>query len=321
MVSRNPKVSVCLITYNHENYIEQAIESVLMQRTNFDYEIIIGEDDSEDRTREIVVRYAEKYPEKIKLLLNDRANVIYINGKPTGRWNLINNLSHANGEYIALCDGDDYWTDHQKLQKQVDFMINHQQCVMCAHPTQMLFNSTGKIGGVVDHSEVKEVFTLNEFLRETNFIQTCSVLVKNWFHRGFPDWFLQIPCGDLAIYALSALHGDIGFINEVMAVYRIHEGGVHSSLPPYKRFLITVECYKILSNHLEPRYHDDIRLCLLEYGCQAFGEASEIIRRGRYREAIPLYFLAFRLNSGLLSKLLTGLLKQAKIFIMKIARI
>ena len=321
MVSRNPKVSVCLITYNHENYIEQAIESVLMQRTNFDYEIIIGEDDSEDRTREIVVRYAEKYPEKIKLLLNDRANVIYINGKPTGRWNLINNLSHANGEYIALCDGDDYWTDHQKLQKQVDFMINHQQCVMCAHPTQMLFNSTGIFGGLVAPREVKEVFTLNEYLSQANFIQTCSLLVKNWFHRGFPDWYTQILLGDLALYALSALQGDIGFINEVMAVYRIHKGGVYFSYPPYKRILRTVKSYKFLANHLEPRYRDDIRLSLLHYGCQAFGEASKISQRGRYREAIALYFLAFKLNSGLLSKFLKRLIKQAKIFIKKMARI
>jgi len=106
------KVSICIITCNHEKSIARTIDSVLMHRTNKDYENIIGENDSEDQTREIVVSYAEKLPEKIKLLLNDRANVIYNNGKPTDRWNLVNNLSYANGEYIALCDVDDYRTDH-----------------------------------------------------------------------------------------------------------------------------------------------------------------------------------------------------------------
>ena len=317
----DPKVSVCIPTYNHEKFISQAIESVLKQETDFDYEIILGEDESQDGTREICIEYARRYPDRIRLFLRSRKDVIYINGRSTGRLNFIESLKAARGKYIAMLEGDDYWTDHHKLQKQVDFLINHQQCVMCAHPTQSLNNSTGIIGSVIAPREVKEVFTLNEYLSNVNFIQTCSVLVKNWFHRGFPDWYTQIPNGDLALYALSALQGDIGFINEVMAVYRIHEGGVQSSLPPHKRFLRTVKCYKILSNHLEPRYRDGIRLSLLQYGSQAFREASEISQRGQYREAITLYFLAFRLNSGLLSKFLKRLLKQAKIFIKKMARI
>ena len=88
------KASVLITTYNHEKYIRQALDSVLMQKTDFDFEILIGEDDSKDLTREICKEYAEKYASKVRLFLNDRANVIYLNGKPTGRWNFINLLNH-----------------------------------------------------------------------------------------------------------------------------------------------------------------------------------------------------------------------------------
>ena len=120
-----PKISVCITTYNHEKFISQALDSVLMQKTDFDFEVLVGEDDSPDNTRDIVKKYARRYPDKLRLFLNDRKNVIYINGRPTGRWNFINNIRHAKGEYIALLDGDDCWTDPNKLQVQVDFLENN----------------------------------------------------------------------------------------------------------------------------------------------------------------------------------------------------
>src|SRR5690606_24113344 len=116
------KLSVCIQTYNHAPYIAQALDSVLMQETDFDFEILLGEDESTDGTREICQEYARQHPDKIRLFLNSRENVIYINGRPTGRWNFMNNLRHVRGEYVALLDGDDYWTDPRKLQKQVDVL-------------------------------------------------------------------------------------------------------------------------------------------------------------------------------------------------------
>ena len=131
-----------MTTYNHEKFISQAIDSVLMQKADFDYELLIGEDDSEDQTRDIVKNFAGKYPDKIRLFLNDRKNVIYINGRPTGRWNFINLLKHARGEYVALLDGDDYWTDPLKLQKQIAFLENHLDYFLCIHPCEFLIHNT-----------------------------------------------------------------------------------------------------------------------------------------------------------------------------------
>src|SRR5690606_26092118 len=94
-------------------------------------------------TREICQEYARQHPDKIRLFLNSRENVIYINGRPTGRWNFMNNLRHVRGEYVALLDGDDYWTDPRKLQKQVDVLDASPELVGCAHPAAMLDEATG----------------------------------------------------------------------------------------------------------------------------------------------------------------------------------
>ncbi len=121
---RTPKVSVLMITYNHEQYIEQAVRSVMMQETDFDYELVIGEDCSTDRTREIVLRLKEEFPDKIRLLLPEK-NLGMIP-------NFVATYEACRGEYIALCEGDDYWTHPKKLQIQVDYMKG-SECRMCFH--------------------------------------------------------------------------------------------------------------------------------------------------------------------------------------------
>jgi len=114
-----PIISVCVQTYNHSNYIRHCLNSILEQQTNFDFEILLGEDASTDGTREICIEYAEQYPDKIRLFLHHRENNIKIGDQPTGRFNFLYNLFSAKGKYIALCEGDDYWTDPFKLQKKV----------------------------------------------------------------------------------------------------------------------------------------------------------------------------------------------------------
>jgi glycosyltransferase involved in cell wall biosynthesis len=123
-MSENPKVSVCMMTYNHERFIAQAIESVLEQKTSFDLELVIGEDCSTDGTRKIVAEYARKYPEKIKAMFRETNLGMTANG--------IQTLRECRGRYIALLEGDDYWTDPLKLQKQVDFLDVHPTCTACA---------------------------------------------------------------------------------------------------------------------------------------------------------------------------------------------
>ena len=121
----NLKVSVCMVTYNHEKYIAQAIESVLMQKTNFDYELVIGEDCSTDKTKKIIIKYQKRYPKIIRIILNKK--------NLGAGLNFVQILEACKGEYIALLDGDDYWTDPVKLQKQVDFLDNNPYYSISSH--------------------------------------------------------------------------------------------------------------------------------------------------------------------------------------------
>lgn len=136
-------VSVCFLTYNHEKFVAQALDSVMMQEMDFDYEIILGEDESQDGTREICIEYARQYPDRIRLFLRSRKDVIYINGRPTSRFNFIENWKAARGKYVAMLEGDDYWTDPLKLQKQADYLDNNPDCTLSFH-NALIFNEKSR---------------------------------------------------------------------------------------------------------------------------------------------------------------------------------
>lgn len=142
LLCKNPVVSVCMITYNHESYIRQSIEGVMMQKTDFEFELVIGEDCSTDATREICFEYQKCYPDKIRVLWCDHN--LYRNPHQAGG-NSERNLAHCRGEYIALCEGDDYWIDTLKLQKQVDVMRRNSNVGLCFCGARILDQRTGDI--------------------------------------------------------------------------------------------------------------------------------------------------------------------------------
>jgi len=150
MTKRNdhlPRVSILVVTYNHAKYISQCIDSIIAQKTNFAFEIILGEDGSTDGTQEICKRYAAAYPDVIRLAIRDQSKKVYLYGRATGKYNLLCCLQEARGEYLAFCDGDDYWTDATKLQKQVDFLDEYQRYSFCATDREILreTSSSGKL--------------------------------------------------------------------------------------------------------------------------------------------------------------------------------
>ena len=239
-----PKVSVLMITYNHEKFIEQAVRGVMMQETNFEYELVIGEDYSTDRTREIVVRLKEEFPNKIRLILHPQ-NVGMIP-------NMVSVYESCQGEYIALCEGDDYWTDPYKLQKQVDYMEAHPEHAMCFHWASVLDQSSGTFtdGWRIGSPHVQAHYTLNDLLTHNNFLPTCSVMFKNGLLPEYPEWFLKVPYGDIALHVLHAHYGTIGFIDQEMAVYRKHSGGVYSSASVLQQQQRDIATWEILGKHL-----------------------------------------------------------------------
>jgi glycosyltransferase involved in cell wall biosynthesis len=232
----NPKVSVCITTYNHEKFIAQALDSVLMQKTDFEFEVLVGEDDSSDNTREIVKEYARKYPDKIRLFLNDRKNVIFINDAPTGRWNLVNNLKHSKGEFVALLDGDDYWVGENKLQKQIDF-LNHNKDYSISFHNARVFNTVKVPEGVwSEYSDFewngiersRSEYSQDDLLA-TPLCPTASIVFRRPSNFVFPEWFYQVMSGDMALESLVCKDRKIKYFDEFWSVYRKHASGITTS--------------------------------------------------------------------------------------------
>ncbi len=244
-----PKVSVSLLAYNHGPFIEQALNSILLQQVNFEYEIVIGEDCSQDNTREIVLNYQRKNPDKIRIFLSKKP----LNDGKSGRLNFVRNLKACRGEYVALLDGDDFWTSPFKLQKQVHFLDNHPECSICFHPVVNLFEIEDKEERVVYPPKKKDLYTVEDLL-ESNFIAACSAMFRNGLLGEFPDWYFRIPMGDWPLHILNSLHGTIGYLDEVMSVYRVHRKGLWSSRGSIRKHLDDAKAYQIFCNHLGKQY-------------------------------------------------------------------
>ena len=260
-VSDTPVVSVCVQTYNHENYIKACLDGILMQQTNFEFEILLGEDDSKDNTRKICVEYANKFPDKIRLFLHDRDNVIYINGAPTGRYNFTYNLCNLKGKYIAICEGDDYWADPLKLQKQVDFLEQNLSYSFCFTRFKTLTNNS-----VFEEDKNSRYFT-NDTDIDFNFeifakgwhIGTQTTLFRNKLYD--PKWHLKYKYfKDVVLFTELLNKGKGACLNFFGAVYRKHDGGVYSGLDEFKVNESAYKTYKELCF-----YNNDNRYLKLKY--------------------------------------------------------
>ena len=239
-----PKVSVFMITYNHEGVIGQALESAVSQKTNFPFEIVIGEDCSNDRTREIVLAYGRQYPGLIRTLLPERNLGMLRNTQQT--------LDACTGEYIASLEGDDYWTSDDKLQRQVDYLDAHPECMICYHRVVVLDQITKKSDRTIP-IDPKPVATIEDLL-PFNFIPTCSAMWRNGKLGTLPEWLAEVKFADWMIHVFNAQHGNIGFIDACMGVYRLHGGGTWSTQNWYEVMSRWITAYGKMNEHLGGRY-------------------------------------------------------------------
>ncbi|MEG9328953.1 glycosyltransferase [Salinimicrobium catena] len=239
-VKKNPVVSVCVQTYQHESYIKNCLDGILMQKINFPLEILLGEDDSDDATREICIDYAQKYPDRIRLFLHHRENNIKIGGRPTGRFNFLHNIYSAQGKYIALCEGDDYWIDPYKLQKQVDFLEANPNYVLCFHKIKILTRG-GKIVDDFITNPPANSTDLKDFTEKGNYIHTPSGVFRNSIQK-FPLEFTHVPFGDYFLYFLLGRYGKFYCLDEAMAIYR-HGVGIISKMTPKQILLANMKLY------------------------------------------------------------------------------
>ena len=217
------KVSILMITYNHEKYIAQAIESVVSQKTNFDFELVVGEDFSKDNTRKICEQYAAKYPHLIKLLPSDKNYGMTPNEVRT--------LKACTGEYIATCEGDDYWIDNHKLQKQVDFLDANPDFSLCYTD----YDTINEIGAHVPNPIMllnykEDTYTIEEYIYPSSgqriAIPTVTSMYRNTFTFPLPDFYNNAMSTDVAMSLLLATKGKFKFLKDKTAVYRMHPGGI-----------------------------------------------------------------------------------------------
>jgi len=244
-------VSVCCITYNQEKYIAQTIEGFLLQKTDFQIEILIGEDYSTDNTRQIIQTYQNKHPKLIKILSGEK--------NAGGTKNLLNVLNNAKGRYLAFCDGDDFWTDAYKLQRQVDFLRDNQDFVACSHYSRVI-DEKGETCYVATNIVPLE-YTFDDLLigkkeetRTSSLVFRATNEFKNFGANESVDEVIAID-NFLKLYITSTSGRKLYVMPEIMSCYRVHPAGIWSMINPKVRqrkmisdFNILIESFKYSSH-------------------------------------------------------------------------
>ncbi|PQJ11644.1 hypothetical protein CJD36_007560 [Flavipsychrobacter stenotrophus] len=288
MIDADIVVSVCMITYRQELFIAQAIESILAQHTSFKFKLVIGEDSSPDKTRQICEEYAEKYGEIIELLPSYKNYGAIENFKRT--------LAFCTSKYIAICEGDDYWIDENKLQKQVDFLDKNKDFSSCFS----LVEVKDELGWNKPYDFYfpkydKNIFTIEDFiLSDKNIIPTGTVLFRNVIPNPLPDYFSNIFSGDIALQLIFADKGKAMLFNEKLAVYRNHGGGVSKSKENIlKGEESLIDLYTGADKYFGYRYASTFKKRLqLMYKTRLFYGAKDIknlYRFGHYLKYMPKY--------------------------------
>lgn len=220
---KDPKLSVILITYNHEKYIEKALDSVLSQVTDFPFEIVIGDDCSPDDTKNIIREYRDKYPDIIRIVHREKNT-----GRPT--LNVYETTMKCRGDYLAYLEGDDYWTDSDKLQKQMDFLNEHPEYIACTHSHKMIDDNGNDITDpeilkISDMYKWSGEFTMDDFEKSGFWPgHYASVVSKNIYKNKKHDYTILYKSHDFVddgqILLFLLMEGKIYRLDDEMSVWR-----------------------------------------------------------------------------------------------------
>jgi glycosyltransferase involved in cell wall biosynthesis len=242
--SKEPLVSVAIQTFNHRNYLKDCLEGILCQKVDFKFEILLRDDASTDGTAEIAEMYASKYPKVINLLAY--AENQYINGvKP-----FLDNVKRAKGKYVAFCEGDDYWTDPYKLQKQVDLLEENKEYVLSFHKSTPI-SKEGIILRESYNDSHYENMAKGDMIKPKSF-PTLTVCFRNVLEKLPDDLMSKAPNGDTFLYSFLGNYGKAKYQADILpAHYRVHEGGVHSMKSSSKKNEMSVKTFKQLAKYYQ----------------------------------------------------------------------
>lgn len=296
-----PVVSVLCVTYNHVRFIRDAMEGFLFQETTFPVEIVVHDDASTDGTTDILREYARNH-----------ASVVRHVAQPKNLWPNVRGTElvqrYCRGEFIAMCEGDDYWLTSEKLQRQVDAILRHADVTLCYHSHQLVNKQGVQLPSPMVRDRL-EIFDRGDFIRgKFGDLTTASVLFRRSMLDLLPSWYADLPFGDISLYALASLRGRIAVIPGVHSAYRRHSGGIYnvSRLADDEDFHFAKELWwrraicDLFSSLASETDDPKLKQACLKRAFDENMEASWFARlAGKSETMIDLVLEAFRCGSGL----------------------
>jgi glycosyltransferase involved in cell wall biosynthesis len=295
-LDKNIKVSICCLTYNHSNYIRDCLNGFINQKTDFNFEILIHDDASLDNTPQIIREYEKRYPEIIKPIYQNENKF----SKEGGGMNIRYNFPRIQGKYIALCEGDDYWTDPLKLQKQVDILENNQDYILCFHDViiQYTRKNSYKTYRMIGSLE-KDILETEDLIRPW-FIPTCSILYRKVLIDTYPKWISITDSGDIALILFLSTLGKFYYFNEVMGIYRKHDNGISVSHTGYSKVYSMIHLYQNFNEFTNKKFEALLHKAMRSEIQGHLPEFHELRRLRRNKKIRAIYFvksIAFRIRS------------------------
>ncbi|MBS1757400.1 MAG: glycosyltransferase, partial [Bacteroidetes bacterium] len=276
VINNNYLVAIPICVYNHEHFLRKTIEGIVSQKTSFSFFILIGDDCSTDDSIKIIEEYYTKYS-NIYFYRN------HVNIGASENSKKIFSLIHT--KYVALCDGDDYWIDPYKLQKQVDFLEQHPEIFICGTNTKVIYEdgTPSHLFNISPRVEITEerLLPIEQLISPLVPFHTSSVMFRKI--TTFPSWFSSINNGDIAIFFLCALRGKVGVLPDVTSVYRRHATGITTTYLKDSvdtRSYLTL--YHLLDKESERAYHHLFRPLIFDF---MVNHISALLREKKFRLA------------------------------------
>ena len=285
-------VSVLCLAYNHEKYIRQALEGFVMQKTDFAFEVLINDDASTDNTAKIIKEYEEKYPQIIKPVYQTENQ--YSQGIPISKTYL---YPKAQGKYFAICEGDDYWTDPLKLQKQVDFLESNPEYAMCVHKATLNDLKTGKQSRFPDISEDRDYSTEEIIIEGGGIFATNSIVAKKEVFTTRPECFKAKGFGDYQMFIYGSIYGKCRCLADNMSVYNYCTAGSwtvriqDNEAKREEHFVQMLNMLNAVNKYYDYKYNDAITKALIlpEFIVHRMNGDKKRMKDKRYRKYYKIY--------------------------------
>lgn len=250
----DPLVSVSCITYNHAPFIRQCLDGILDQKCRFNFEVLIYDDASTDGTIEIILEYAERFPDIVKPLIQKENQYSKGIRGIAARFN----FSRAKGKYIAMCEGDDYWVSTNKLQAQVQFLEENETFSATYHDTEVMYDEYNKKSHLFRNGLPDSLGTTGTLAFLAPFHTSSFLFRKDYLE--IPDWMFNVESVDMAMFSIVSKRGRLKKIPAILSVYRKHSGGITNTSPHTTHFNDKrIELMKYLDAYHDYKYKSKIK--------------------------------------------------------------